>query len=43
VKEHRFKIVVRERIYEVRVKPLLRILGWDLAWIKVKKVEEELR
>lgn len=29
------------RVFEVRVKPVLKIFGWDLCWLKVRRVPEE--
>jgi hypothetical protein len=40
-KVYTFKIKVRGKIFDVTVKPMFRLKGWDLAWVKVKKVLED--
>ena len=36
-RKYTIKIRARDKVYEVSVKPILKLFGWDLAWVKVTR------
>jgi hypothetical protein len=36
-----FKMKIKEKVFEVTIKPLFNIFGWTLALVKAKRIDED--